>query len=157
MIQDNKIEMSTTDEINEAPSPAPDPFIQELDLHATAYARQWSPDRPWYARRSEIDRTLLILGTSCCTNTNSNATIAKAKNLHALGDEYVVMRDGFQLIRVSKHLGRTYRVRYLRIIDGKILRLWVSTHDASEDVWRNARSRIVRLSNESPNGYVVVS
>lgn len=153
-----------TDDINDVPPPALDRGDQELQLHAARYADQWALECPWYATRSEVDPHLLIVGASFGTDertgirNNADGTIGRARNLNALDGSHVVIRDGVQLTASQDLRGRTYCVRYVRIVEGRILRVWLSQYEGAcvERPWRDIRKRQIRLSESAKSGYVVV-
>ena len=151
-------------DINEIYVPPLDPLTQELRAHAARYAEQWSFDRPFYACRSGVDQSLLILGGSVgtdrrtCLRTGVIWAIPPATTLAVLDDDVTVMRHGRRLTTSRYHEGRTYYVGYARIKEGRLVRFWFSTFetDGPKDRWQETRKRHIRLSDSSDRGYVVV-
>jgi hypothetical protein len=150
-------------DLNDAAKPQQtNPIRAEMKEFALHVAAQWSEQRPFYVRRSKANPEILLISTCIGTHkgtkskTNVNATIGGAKNLADLGPDFLNTSSGNALVESHDHSdGRTYFVRAIKIIDGSILRIWISRYDASADSWQQIAVKRLTLNNAAKHGFLV--
>lgn len=143
--------------LNMAPPPE-SPLTIEMRKMVEHCAAKWSEDAPFYAVRSKEDPTVLLVSTSVGRHeetgvkTNVNGSIGSARNLNEIDDKYKV--DGVRAESEDAN-GRAYFVRAVKIVDGAVLRLWLSRLDHQTRRWEQILSRRLVLDNAVKHGFTL--
>lgn len=130
----------------------------EMSDLVRACASKWTEERPFYVVRSEVDAGVLLVCTSVGRDaktgvkTNVNGAIGAARNLNEIDSKFAVPGTG---TANEDAAGRAYFVRALRILDGSVLRFWLSKQDTKTRAWEQVMSCRLELNSTVPQGFVL--